>query len=195
MALWQHLTALMRERCAGRWWPGYAALLAVFAWFSLSPMLSSGAWSPVAWMTVAIHESGHFVTLRWAPAWLSVAAGTGFQWGAPLLCGWLLWRQGEPFAIPVALVWLGMSLDLSVAYIADASAQALPLITVGNYHPDTHDWNYMLGGLGLLGCEGFLAGLCRLASIIAMLAGLASGVWAILVMRQTGSASGGSHQG
>lgn len=143
------------------------------------------AWSPVLWLTMAIHEAGHFVTRFWAPAFVSVAAGTGFQWGAPALCGWLLWRQGEPFGIPVAMVWLGMSLGMSVHYIADASAQALPLISVGNYHPDTHDWNYLLGHLGLLGCEGFLAGLCRVASVLAILAGLAIGAWMVRTMMRS----------
>ena len=127
-------------------------------------------------------------------SWLSIPAGSAFQWGIPLLCGWLLWRQGEPFAIPVALVWLGLSLGLSVPYIADATAQAMPLISVGNYHPDTHDWNYMLSGLGLLGCEGFLSGLCRFASVVTMLAGLASGVWLIVMMAQSRSGRGGAHQ-
>ena len=192
MSRWQVLIQSARQRCVGKSWPGYALLLAVFAWFSLGPMFDAQAWSPVAWMTIAIHESGHFVTMFWAPAAISIAAGTAFQWGAPLLCGWLLWRQGEPFSIPVALVWLGMSLGLSVPYIADASAQALPMISVGNYHPDTHDWNYMLGGLGLLGVEGILSGLCRLASVVAMIAGLASGAWLIVQMRHV---AGGAHQG
>ncbi len=182
MIRWREILGAVRERCAGHSWPTYAVLLAVFTWFSLGPLFDADAWSPVRWMTVAIHESGHFVTLHWAPMWLSVAAGSGFQWGAPVLCGWLLWRQGEPFAIPVALVWLGMSLGMSCAYIADASAQALPMISVGAYHPTIHDWNYMLDGLGLLGCEGFIAGLCRLASVASLLAGLASGVWMIIEM-------------
>ena len=191
MLSWDAFRVQAEERCAGRSWLGYAVLLAIFAWFSLGPLFDHTAWSPVAWMTIAIHEAGHFTTMFWAPAWLSVAAGTGFQWGAPLLCGWLLWRQGEPFSIPVALVWLGMSLGLSVPYIADASAQALPLISVGNYHPDTHDWNYMLGGLGLLGWDGFLSGLCRLLSVVAMLAGLAAGGWLIVLMKRSAR---GAHQ-
>ncbi len=179
---WHDLLQAARERCHGRSWAGYALMLVVFGWFSIGPAFDPQAWSPVTWLTLAIHEAGHFTTLFWAPAWLSVAAGSGFQWGAPLLCGWLLWRQGEPFAIPVGLIWLGMSLGLSVPYIADASAQALPLMSVGNYHPNTHDWHYMLGGLGLLSADGFLAGCCRLASVTAILAGLASGIWLVVEM-------------
>jgi hypothetical protein len=188
MQVFQQLVEQARARCAGRSWPGYAALLALFAWFSVGPMCDGTVWSPVSWMTIAIHEAGHFTTMFWAPAWLSVAAGSLFQWGAPLLCGWLLWRQGEPFSIPVGLVWLGLSLGLSVPYIADASTQALPLISVGNYHPDTHDWNYLLGGLGLLGYDGFLAGLCRLVSVFAVFAGLAVGGWLVVEMARLRSA-------
>lgn len=187
--MFDRLSDQMRERCAGRWWPGYAVLLALLAWFSIGPLLDPEAWSPVAWLSIAVHEAGHFTTRFWTPAFVTVAAGTIFQWGAPLLCGWLLWRQGEPFAIPVALVWLGMSLGLSVPYIADASAQALPLISVGNYHPDTHDWHYMLGALGLLRLDCFLAGLCRLASVLALLAGLAAGVWLVVAMARRRSAA------
>ena len=177
----------IRSRCAGRSWLGYGLLLAVMTWFSLGPLFNPEAWTPVGWLTIAIHESGHFVTRFWAPALLSVAAGTIFQWGAPLLCGWLLWRQGEVFGLPVALVWLGISLGMSVAYIADASAQALPLLIVGAYHPDTHDWNYLLDSAGLLGWEGALAGLCRLASVLVLLSGLGCGAWMVWEMQRSGS--------
>lgn len=187
--MWDELCNQVGERCAGRSWPGHAVLLVVLAWFSIGPLFDPTAWSPVLWLSVAVHEAGHFTTNFWAPTLLAVAAGTIFQWGAPLLCGWLLWRQGEPFAIPVALVWLGMSLGVSVPYIADASAQALPLISVGNYHPDTHDWNYMLGAFGLLRLDGFLAGLCRLASVLVLLAGLASGIWILIEMARRRSAA------
>lgn len=182
MQAWQLFRDQVRERCVGRSWPGHAVLLALLAWFSIGPLLDPTAWSPVSWLSVAVHEAGHFTTNFWAPTFLAVAAGSLFQWGAPVLCGALLWRQGEPFAVPVGLIWLGMSLGLSVPYIADASAQALPLISVGNYHPDTHDWHYMLGALGLLGWEGFLAGLCRLGSVFALAAGLGAGVWIVMDM-------------
>lgn len=188
MPWWSELRDAAAERCAGRSWPGYAALLVLLAWFSIGPLLDPTAWSPVLWLSVAVHEAGHFCANSWAPTFLAVAAGSGFQWGAPVLCGWLLWRQGEPFAIPVGLVWLGMSLGISVPYIADATAQALPLISVGNYHPDTHDWNYMLSAVGLLRWDGFLAGLCRLASLATLLAGLATGVWLLLEMARRRSA-------
>ena len=165
-------------------WKGYLVMLALMAWFSIDPLLDADAWSPVQWMTVAIHESGHFVTRFWAPEFVCVAAGTGFQWGIPVLCGWLLLRQGEVFGLPVALVWLGLSLGMSVHYIADARAQALPLITVGEYRPTIHDWNYLLDHLGLLSADGFLAGVCRVASVLVLLSGLAVGVWMVWVMRE-----------
>ena len=48
----------------------------------------------------------------------------------------------------VALFWTGESISDVAIYMADARAQALPLI---GGHVAVHDWNYLLGQLHLLG--------------------------------------------
>lgn len=186
---WDAFRAAADARCAGRSWVAYGLLWLLIVGFAVPALWDAEAWTPVTWLTIAIHETGHFVTMWWAPEALSVAAGTLFQWGAPLACGWLLWRQGEPFPWPGALAWLGMSLNLSVPYIADASTQALPLLRVGAYQPTIHDWHYLLGSVGLLGAEGAIAALCRGVAIVVLLVGLALGAW--IVRRMQALARGG----
>jgi hypothetical protein len=194
MSNWQEVVDAIRQRCAGRSWIGHGILLVLAAWFSIDPMLDSNAWSPVRWLSIAVHEAGHMTTRFWTPQFVSVAAGTLFQWGAPVLCAWLLWRRGEVFGVPIGLLWLGMSLAESVHYIADATIQAGVAISVGHYNADgrgIHDWNYLLSNLGLLGSEGVLAGLCRVASVLAMLAGLICGGWMVREMRRSAGTSRG----
>ena len=63
-----------------------------------------------------------------------------------------LLRHGDPFGASVGLWWLGQSLMDLAPYINDARALALPLLGggTGADRPGFHDWENILGYLGLL---------------------------------------------
>jgi hypothetical protein len=68
------------------------------------------------------------------------------------------WRTGQRWSAFVVVFWLAQSLFNVSRYAADARAQLLPLVG-GEYV--LHDWNWMLGRLGLLERDQQVAGAIR----------------------------------
>jgi hypothetical protein len=103
-----------------------------------------------------------------------VAGGTILQLAAPVLSAAMFLRQPDYFAVTVSGAWLATNLYNVAAYMADARAQDLPLVTVGDGEcVICHDWAYMLGHLGLLSLDTTLAGAVRIQAFFVMWASLA----------------------
>jgi hypothetical protein len=62
-------------------------------------------------------------------------------------------------------------------YMADARAQELPLLTVGDSDDVIHDWNYLFGRLGVLDHDTQIAHAVRVIGWIGMIATVAWMVW------------------
>ena len=62
-------------------------------------------------------------------------------------------------------------------YMADARAQELPLLTVGDADYVIHDWNYLFGHLGVLDHDIQIAAIVRAIGWIGMLATVAWLLW------------------
>jgi hypothetical protein len=93
---------------------------------------------------LAIHETGHLVFAPFGE-FVGFAGGTLFQLIMPLVFVGYFWRRGDRYAASVVLWWVAQNCGQIAHYIADARAQELPLVGGGE-----HDWNYLLGRLGLL---------------------------------------------
>lgn len=93
---------------------------------------------------LAIHETGHLVFGPFGE-FIGFAGGTLFQLIMPLTFVGYFVRRGDQHAASVALWWVGQNCGHIAWYVADARAMALPLVGGGE-----HDWNYLLGDLGLL---------------------------------------------
>jgi hypothetical protein len=93
-----------------------------------------------------IHEAGHAFAL-YLPRFLHVLAGSAVQVLLPAVCAWTFLQQRQPGSFAVALFWTGESVTDVAIYVADAKKRALPLL---GGDPAGHDWNYLLGPLGLL---------------------------------------------
>lgn len=78
---------------------------------------------------------------------------------------------------------MGSSLHGLAAYVGDARARDLPLVALSA--DPIHDWNWILGHLGLLSWDHALAGLLRLASFGVWAASLAAGTWLCLEMARS----------
>ncbi len=114
-----------------------------------------------------IHEAGHVFFLVFGQ-FLHVLGGSLLQVAVPALCAVYFFWQRQPASFAVALFWMGESITDVAIYMADARAMALPLLGGGH-----HDWNYLLGTLGLLGAAGFLATLTYGLGALIILAALA----------------------
>jgi hypothetical protein len=73
-------------------------------------------------------------------------------------------------------------LPISV-YMADARAQELPLLTVGDSDYVIHDWNYLFDRLGLLDHDTQIAHAVRVIGWVGMLGTVAWMVWRSLRAR------------
>jgi hypothetical protein len=125
-----------------KFWTGTAVFAAVLC--SLREPLRS-LLSPLHWIDLPIHETGHLVFGILGNEFIYVAGGTLGQLLMPAAFWWYFRREKQPRSADVCLAWVGQNLlDIGV-YAADARAQSLPLVAGG-----VHDWTYLLETTHLL---------------------------------------------
>ena len=167
----------------GRSWLWRAPLLLYLAWVGSRHLADPLYNSLFGGITLGIHELGHLL-FGLAGQWPGVAGGSLAQIAAPAAAIWILGRQRDYFGVAVAGAWLSFSLFGLVTYVADARAQELPLLSLG---PEPiHDWNWMLGRLGLLGWDRSLAAVMRAAALILWVGSMALGGWLVWLMAARG---------
>ncbi len=132
-------------------------------------------------LNLGIHELGHLI---FSPLghFLMVAGGTIAQLLVPSISFFMFYRQKDYFAFTVSFCWMGTNLFSVAEYMADARRMALPLVTPFGGEEIIHDWNYLLGKLGLLNSDTVLGGFVRLLAILNMVIGLFFGAWLLLKM-------------
>lgn len=173
---------------AGSDWRLRAPLLPVLAWFLWRHAQDFHFAGIYDGLNLALHEAGHALFMWFGSYYLMIAGGTLLELACPIFAGILFLRQRDPFAVTVALFWLGtVFLDIA-PYAADATRRELPLVSLGD-GPIGHDWFEMLFRLGILrydqviGRGFYLAGLATLALSIAL------GVWVLVRMARTKNAA------
>jgi len=125
---------------------------------------------------IPIHECGHLL-FRFFGEFLSVAGGTVLQLGMPfaLALYFLLRRHAQGVAF--CLFFLFEQFLPVATYMADARAQDLPLLTIGEGDYVVHDWNYLFGKMGVLQHDIQIARTVRFFGWIGMLTVLGWLVW------------------
>lgn len=111
-----------------------------------------------------------------------IAGGSITQLAAPVIAGWLLYRQPDYFGVAVAGTWLASSMVNLSIYVADARALELPLVSIGD-EPE-HDWNFLLDHFNVLQYDLRFAAWLRLAAGLVFVASLAAGGWLCWQMRR-----------
>ena len=165
---------------AGRSWLLRAPLLVWLAYIGVRQFASAEYTSLFGALNLGIHEGGHILFAPLGLA-LGIAGGTLLQLTCPVAALWMFLRQPDWFAAAVSLAWLSTNLHNVGTYVADAQAMELPLVTVGGGDA-LHDWNFLLGRLGLLeACEA-LGALVHGLAHVTMIAALASGAWLLVLM-------------
>jgi len=105
---------------------------------------------------LAFHEFGH-LAFGFLGEFVQFLGGTLMQLIVPAGIAVHFYLRQERYGFAVALFWIAQNLFNIAVYVADAQAQALPLVGGG-----IHDWNYLLGRMGLLELDGGIAGFLRL---------------------------------
>lgn len=133
-------------------------------------------------VNLVFHEAGH-VLFRPFGDFMTVLGGSLMQLLVPLVFTLaFLFRQHDPFGAAVCLWWFAQSLMDLVPYIADARLQQMWLLggVRGRDVPGIHDWNTILGTLGLLDFDQGVALLVAMTGRLVMLLAL---IWGAVLLR------------
>ena len=179
-------------------WLLQAGLLAVMAWTTWGYLASGLGRSQRAISlphqlleaaNLIFHEAGHWIVAVVRIDLLTIAGGSLLQLAIPAICAVaFLTRHADPFAAAFAVWWTGQSAVNLAPYVADARAQRLILLGggTGRDRPGYHDWNNLLGRVGLLEWDGFLGGAVHLCGLATMATAM---LVALLVLRAQAEAT------
>jgi hypothetical protein len=162
------------------WHPVHRAILAIAAAFYLlflyQAARGSGPMLMIDLVFVPIHEGGHLL-FRFFGEFLAVAGGTILQLAVPLmLAAFFIFHRQIPGTAFCMFFFFEQFLPIAT-YMADARAQELPLLTVGDSDNVIHDWAYLFGKLGVLDHDTQIAHGVRVLGWLGMIGTLA---WFIL---------------
>jgi hypothetical protein len=159
--------------------------LVFFALFLLHALTNKIGFLFIDSANLIVHESGHLL-FGWFGRTLGLWGGTLMELLVPLaLACYFAWSRQATGAAFAAFFFFENFLYISV-YMADARAQALPLVTVGDPENGGHDWFNIFSSLGLLQHDTAIAGVVKAAGWLGMLATMA---WLILRARASQSSS------
>jgi hypothetical protein len=118
---------------------------------------------------IPVHEGGHLI-FRWFGEFIAVAGGTFLQLFAPFALAVYFAFRRQAQGVAFCLFFMFEQCLPIATYMADARAQELPLLTVGDSDYVIHDWNYLFGKLGLLAHDTQIASAMRIAGWLGMIA-------------------------
>ena len=170
--------------CRGRFWLVRLLLLIFFAYLLIRHLGNAEYNSIFGGLNLGIHELGHIVFMPFGE-FIMIAGGTILQCLVPIISIGIFYNQRDYFAIAVSFGWLSTNLFSVATYLGDARNMALPLVTPFGGEEIIHDWNYLLGKLGLLKFDGTIAFLVRVGAVICMLICLIYGGWIIMQMMKS----------
>jgi len=131
-------------------------------------------------ISLPFHEAGHIV-FRILGDFMGVLGGSLMQVLIPVICLAAFLKRGDAFAASFALWWTGQNFIDMAPYINDARAQQLMLLggVTGQDVPGYHDWNNILGRLGLLNLDHTLANTSHIFGSLIMTAAF---IWAAIIL-------------
>ncbi|MCB8944074.1 MAG: hypothetical protein H6658_09995 [Ardenticatenaceae bacterium] len=104
-----------------------------------------------------LHELGH-LGLGILGQFISILGGTLGQLFLPTAVLISTLRRGQPVLVSFPIFWIGENLTNIATYMADAQAQALPLVSPLAFMGEPiHDWHYILSTLHLLWADKLLS--------------------------------------
>ncbi|HWR15562.1 MAG TPA: hypothetical protein VN577_12090 [Terriglobales bacterium] len=170
-------------------------MTAVIGWslfyvlFLLYAASKNGEFLFIDFVNLVIHEGGHplFGYLGEVPA---VWGGTILQWLVPFALASYFFFHRQTTAFVFALFFFFENLLYTATYMADARAQALPLVAIGGGEGDEnmHDWYNIFSRLGVLDRDTQIAHYVRTLGWIGMIGCVAFLVWRYRQDRATADA-------
>jgi hypothetical protein len=150
--------------------------LAFYGLFLIQAARGSGPFLMIDLVFVPIHEGGHLL-FRYFGEFISVAGGTFLQLLVPILLAIYFAFQRQLQGVTFCMFFFFEQLLPTATYMADARAQELPLLTVGDADYVIHDWNYLFGALGVLDHDIQIAAFVRAIGWAGMIGTVAWLAW------------------
>ncbi|WP_243373206.1 zinc ribbon domain-containing protein [Geotalea sp. SG265] len=137
-------------------------------------------------VNLPFHEAGHVIFSPFG-RFIQVAGGTIMQLLVPAAVAVSFFMRGDRYGAAIGIWWLGESMADVAPYADDARAGQLPLLggVTGSEVEDYHDWEIMLGKLGLLPWDHAIGRFFFVAGGIAMTAALIWGFYLALCKAKT----------
>lgn len=149
--------------------PALAGSLGFYVLFMLYAALDKSGFLFIDNVNLVVHEGGHLL-FAWFGETFGLWGGTLLQWLVPALLAAHFFTQRHTTGFTFSLFMLFENFLYTATYMADARAQVLPLVTVGDPDAAGHDWFAIFSSLGLLQHDTTIAGCIRLAGWLGMLA-------------------------
>jgi hypothetical protein len=166
--------------------PARIGWLAFFAIFLLYAFTNRTGYLVIDYVFVPIHEGGHLLFGYFGHT-LMVAGGTLLQLGVPLmLAAYFAYHRQIPGTAFCSFFFFENFLNVAT-YMADARAQELPLLTVGDPEFVEHDWFAMFSQMGVLQYDTKIAAVVRAIGWLGM---IAVAFWLWLRTQQSNSPQG-----
>lgn len=190
--LYQRLKASLDNYSKNKSWFWYVPFW-LFGLYLFVKLLSFELGGPTAFIIAVpqsfnffLHEMAH-IFVSFLPAIMVAAAGSASELllGVGLIVGAFLTRSY--FAALFCGLWFMLAAHSVADYMADARAQALPLVSFGGSDP-THDWHFIFSELGLLEQDTMIAAITRSLGTLVGLFFLMFSAWLIFKMTLAGQA-------
>ncbi len=122
-------------------------------------------------ISLPFHEAGH-IFFRILGDFMATLGGSIMQVLVPVVCLVAFLKRRDAFASSFALWWTGQNFIDMAPYIYDARAQQLMLLggVTGQDVPGYHDWNNILGRLGMLKLDHTLGNMSHFFGSVLMIA-------------------------
>lgn len=117
---------------------------------------------------LVVHEGGHAL-FGWFGQTIGIMGGTFLQWLVPALLAAYFFYHRQTSGFVFCAFFFFENFLYTAAYMADARAQDLPLVSLGDSDYVEHDWNTMFGWWGLLNYDTRIAGFVRFLGWMGML--------------------------
>jgi Trk-type K+ transport system membrane component len=139
---------------------GGGAWLAFYGLFLLYALVHEGPGLFIDLVFVPIHEGGHLLFSYFGET-LHILGGTFLQLFVPFALALYFRHQRQVYGTAFAAFFFFENFLNIATYMADARAQQLPLVTVGDAEFVTHDWLFIFSKCGLLAHDTSIAAMVR----------------------------------
>jgi hypothetical protein len=153
--------------------PVLVAWLVFYIGFLVYAFSAHGGFLFIDMANLVVHEGGHNL-FGWFGPTLSLWGGTLLQWLVPFLLAAYFFNQRQTAGFVFCLFFFFENWLYTATYMADARAQALPLVTTGDPEFAEHDFYRIFTNLGVLDYDTKIAAGVRVLGWCGMIAVL---VW------------------